>query len=562
MSRYENYEIKNNVFGTLSAPISSLATTIQLWDWQGQRFSVNQLATLENIENWKVMKREIVLITAINWDVLTVTRKYAPCPANDDANTQWQVSYAFSTDDTISAYITKEHFDRVEAWFDNTNDEIDDILDNWDNKLRTYKTTWLWVEVKWWPVLVWSAYYDFDWWTLTLTDNATNYIEIDEDWNLVSNTTDWWDKHTKISKVITSGGVVTSIEDWRLWTVGGEIGGVNIHDLTEKTKIVENDELIVADSENIYNNKKIKYSSIMPWTLISFFTLWETVIAGDGTGAVYIGNDGKAYNSNVAWHNYCDWIALDSWNSGDTVRIAIGWFIPCSWLNNNTDIVSLAYTSWTTNTWYGDYIPFWWSTPWVAAFIDNVQYSGICMFSDYVNSTNMIFPLYWKQGTNFYLKVGSWTQAPTCNYVTWLPWQYWDNNSYAISWCEIWHKVPWWFIFEPKPKEILALTNLDPGGGREPVESSTVQATCNQQHTFTHIAQNSQSNVIHFGWFVKESADGQHRVYLYNEAFRNTAWNQLLQVGGCTFNTKKWFYYKVWIYKQSVWAWYFCYAVL
>jgi len=182
MSRYENYDIKNNVFGTLSAPISSLATTIQLNNWQWQRFSVNQLATLENIEDWKVKKREIVLITAINWDVLTVTRKYAPCPADDEANTQWQVSFSFWADDTISAYIDKEHFDKIEAWFENTNDEIDDILENWDYKLRTYKTTWLWVEVKWWPVLIWSAYYDFAWWTLTLTDNATNYIEIDEDW--------------------------------------------------------------------------------------------------------------------------------------------------------------------------------------------------------------------------------------------------------------------------------------------------------------------------------------------------------------------------------------------
>jgi len=28
--QYTNYAMKNNVFGTLSAPISSLATTIQL----------------------------------------------------------------------------------------------------------------------------------------------------------------------------------------------------------------------------------------------------------------------------------------------------------------------------------------------------------------------------------------------------------------------------------------------------------------------------------------------------------------------------------------------------
>lgn len=274
MSRYENYAIKNNVFGTLSAPISSLATTIQLNSWQWARFSVNQLATLENIEDWKVKKREIVLITAIAWDVLTVTRKVAPCPSSDDANTQWQVSYAFSADDTISAYITKEHFDKID-------NSINDIYDNWVNKLRTEVISWLQIKVNAWPVLVWSWYYDFAWWNLTLTDNAINYVEIDQDWLLVSNTTDRWDKNTKISKVTTSWWTITKIEDWRLWTVGWEIWWVNIHDLTEKTNLSWNDEFIIADSDNIYNNKKLKFFTLyynMPfWTWID----WDCVIDTD-----------------------------------------------------------------------------------------------------------------------------------------------------------------------------------------------------------------------------------------------------------------------------------------
>lgn len=268
MVSYNNYTIKNNVFGTLSAPISSLATTIQLNSWQWARFAVNQLATLENIEDWKVKKREIVLITAIAWDVLTVTRKVAPCPANDEANTQWQVSYAFSADDTISAYITKEHFDKID-------DSINDIYDNWVNKLRTEVISWLQIKVNAWPVLVWSSYYDFAWWNLTLTDNATNYIEIDEDWNLVSNTTWRTLENSKVSKVITSWWEITSIEDWRLWTVWWKIWWTDIHELTEKTNLANDDEFIIADSENIRQNKKIKAESMwfMSWTLPA----WENI---------------------------------------------------------------------------------------------------------------------------------------------------------------------------------------------------------------------------------------------------------------------------------------------
>lgn len=93
--QYTNYALKNNVFGTLSAPISSLATTIQLNTGQGARFTTDMLATLESMEGNKVTKREIVKITNVSGDTLTVIRKFAPCPSSDDANTQGQVSYSF-----------------------------------------------------------------------------------------------------------------------------------------------------------------------------------------------------------------------------------------------------------------------------------------------------------------------------------------------------------------------------------------------------------------------------------------------------------------------------------
>lgn len=356
MSRYENYAIKNNVFGTLSAPISSLATTIQLNSWQWARFSVNQLATLENVEDWKVKKREILKITAIAWDVLTVVRKYAPCPSSDDANTQWQVSYAFSADDTISAYIDKEHFDKID-------DSINDIYDNWVNKLRTEVVSWLQIKVNAWPVLVWSWYYDFAWWTLTLTDNTTNYVEIDKDWLLVSNTSWRWSKNTKISIVVTSWWEVSSITDWRLWTVGWEIWWVNIHDLTEKTNLSADDEFIVSDSDNIWNNKKVRVSNILwykKFVSSQNIQIWDIISIkdynfGSSPNNIQIGKD---YNTAVAQKIYGSWVNTDTiklwlakvWNGQNiTIRIETdNEDKPSGTLVNNNATITVQATSLTT----------------------------------------------------------------------------------------------------------------------------------------------------------------------------------------------------------------------
>lgn len=274
--QYSNYDMKNNVHATLSTAISSVATTIQLTAWQGARFwnTFPQIATLESFdENWKVVKREIVQITWRSGDNLTVVRAFAPCPENDDANSQSQNAISFNADDTISLYIPKEIFDIIKK-------SLNDIYDNGANNMRTEVVSWLQVEVNPWQVLVWSAYYDFAGWTITLTDNATNYLEVDEDGNLANNTTGRNDENTKLAIIMTSGGSVTSIKDRRLWTVWWKIGGVNIHDLTEKTTLASNDEFIIADSEAIFQNKKLKAkllsrSNVWEVTNFKIITLWS-----------------------------------------------------------------------------------------------------------------------------------------------------------------------------------------------------------------------------------------------------------------------------------------------
>lgn len=256
--QYSNFIMKNNVHATLSTAISSVATTIQLTAWQWSRFwtTFPQIATIESFdENWKVMKREIVKITARNGDNLTVVRAFAPCPENDDANSQSQSAISFNPDDQISLYIPKEIFDKISQ-------SMNDIYDNGTNNMRTDVVSWLQVEVNPWSVLVWSAYYDFAGWTITLTDNATNYLEVDEDGKLANNTTGRNEQNAKLAIIMTANGSVTKIKDRRLWTVWWKIGWVDIHDLTEKQTLSLDDEFIVADNEAIFQNKKITAKTI------------------------------------------------------------------------------------------------------------------------------------------------------------------------------------------------------------------------------------------------------------------------------------------------------------
>lgn len=219
--RYDQYILKNNVFAEIYAPISSLATTIQVKSWQGARFwnAFPQLLTIENFDdNWKVLKREIVKLTGVAGDVLTVVRGFAPCPPSDDANGQWQSTFSFNADDKISLYIPKEIFDRIA-------DAIVDLYDNGNDRVFVSWTGWLWIQITAWNVRVWNQEFEYSGWTATLNNNATNYVMLDGAWTIVIDTT-WRDqKKAKIATIVTSGGEITSLKRWKMDILGGEFGG-------------------------------------------------------------------------------------------------------------------------------------------------------------------------------------------------------------------------------------------------------------------------------------------------------------------------------------------------
>lgn len=333
MSNYFPYKYVNNLSSQLSTAISSSATSVQLnsWEWERRWTEFPIIATLENFNNdWKVAKREIVIITARSWDVLTITRKAFQCFPTDDDNSLAYKSRSFDSWDTISNYIAKEYLDEIE-------NATNDLYDNWVKKLRTDIVSWLQIHVNWWSVLVWSSYYDFEWWNLTLTDNATNYVEIDEDWNLVSNTTWRTLENTKISKVITSSWNITSIEDRRLWTVWWKIWWTDIHQLTEKNVLVDDDEFIIADSENIYQNKKVKFSQFQSWLSYD-----SDIEAGENI---------SEWDVIFRWFPcYSENLVLNSTDFGGTnTKVAIKQI--SNWITPAYVDVFLKATSWSDATW-------------------------------------------------------------------------------------------------------------------------------------------------------------------------------------------------------------------
>lgn len=452
--QYSNFNMKNNVHATLSTAVSSVATTIQLTSWQWSRFwtTFPQIATLESFdENWKVIKREIVKITWRSGDNLTVVRAFAPCPENDDANSQTQSAISFNADDTISLYIPKEIFDKI-------SDSLNDIYDNGTNNLRTELVSWLEVEVNAWSVLVWSAYYDFAGWTITLTDNATNYLEIDEDWNLANNTSDWNEENTKLAIITTSGWSVTNIKDRRLWTIGWKIGGVNIHDLTEKITLALDDEFIVSDSEAIFQNKKIKANTIskaiwndnklnIDFVLISgWWAWWRWYITNGASGGWW-------------WWQLIEWKAvLNRWWEYS--------FIIWSWWQTNSESggwsLFLWYFcywwwwwawSWAWNPWWNWW---WWSFRWVSDtwyagnnyHPTNVSYSwwnwvantfawwwGGWMWWNWWNSTWSGWWAWWA----WKISAITWTSIEYCKWWVW--WSYYQWSSW-IDWTNYWD---WWW---------------------------------------------------------------------------------------------------------------------
>lgn len=102
--------IKNTIFSEITANLSSSATSITVKTWEWALFEEWMIATIEQLNSdEKATKREVVLITGINSDTLTITRWYATCVMDDTVNPKvvWNTAQSFTSGAKISVYISK-----------------------------------------------------------------------------------------------------------------------------------------------------------------------------------------------------------------------------------------------------------------------------------------------------------------------------------------------------------------------------------------------------------------------------------------------------------------------
>lgn len=123
---FTKYGVANEAQGQLLAGIGASSPTIILQTGQGGLFppslecpffiKVEQYDTALN--NYRVLKREIMICTNRSGDTLTVTRSAGYCPADYAATTQTNTAFSFSGGDTVSQILVGEQIEEIQVAVD------------------------------------------------------------------------------------------------------------------------------------------------------------------------------------------------------------------------------------------------------------------------------------------------------------------------------------------------------------------------------------------------------------------------------------------------------------
>lgn len=120
--------MSNNVVSYLVSSISSNSTTMIVNDGGIFPSTFPYLLTIEQDLNWQTVVREIVEVTAKNWDTLSINRAVEPCISDDTATpkTMTQIAHAFEANSVVSLSMT--------AW---TLKDVQDEIDDQSNRIST-----------------------------------------------------------------------------------------------------------------------------------------------------------------------------------------------------------------------------------------------------------------------------------------------------------------------------------------------------------------------------------------------------------------------------------------
>lgn len=120
---FTKYGVANLAQGQLLAGISASATTAILKTGQGELFPpalecpffIKSEKYDTALNNFRVLKRELIKVTNRVGDVLTIQRSAGYCPADYAATTQTNTAFSFDADDTISQVFIGEQIEEIQA---------------------------------------------------------------------------------------------------------------------------------------------------------------------------------------------------------------------------------------------------------------------------------------------------------------------------------------------------------------------------------------------------------------------------------------------------------------
>lgn len=113
---------------------------------------------------------------------------------------------------------------------------------------------------------------------LTLTNNATNYIEITAGGVIGANTVAWNNNKARIGTVITLGGVITAIQTAKPDVIGGDLfgSGLGFQEITSTTYNSKNELINITVDSNTY---ALSYTPLaLLETVVKNGTLTYTVV--------------------------------------------------------------------------------------------------------------------------------------------------------------------------------------------------------------------------------------------------------------------------------------------
>jgi len=434
MSRYTQYFSQNNVSSELAVWISSIATTIQVNEDQGNlrwnKFPV--LWTLENFNSdGSVAKREIVKVVSRTWDAFNVVRAFAPCPLKDWDTTQAQVASTFSAWDKFSIYIPAEILEAV-------SDAINDLYNNWNDRLFLKKTAWLWFEITPWNVRFETGEAYYPWGTWVVVDNSMNYIMLDSSFNIIVNQEELFDvQNISIAEVKAVNGEITEITtrkiDWIAWRMGWGWDPV-YWDWSDGDLVISENTILNAGQQYQFSNL-----TICPWAVVSFsWNGWAKIKVAnlfinewtidttdldvdaheyrDSTSFCMICNC-AFYWINEPWKWWCWWIDRawsyhwwDWWNAIETPN----WYSNCvwAWWSCWRRAAWNPWSRWFCCWWWWWW---WWTQAWTCTSV------------------------------SCYICMTSWCPWNWLNWWDW--WRWWYDNYYTSNFALWWWWGWWWWYY-------------------------------------------------------------------------------------------------------------------